>query len=132
MPKGAPKIAEEATEQARRVHSFALSRGLSLRNWALRAGISPNTLTELFSGRTKSLTYANLLKLARAESCYPTDIVGEAGILDLRGELLVSLSAVHKAVATWAVAHAFTNPEAVATEIVAVLEDVHLQGMNSA
>lgn len=116
MPRGKPILAEEASDQARMVHAFLVSRGLSMRGWSVRAGLSRNVLGELFAGRTRSLTYGTLAKLAAAEGVPPAQIVGASA-----DELLVTLAEVREAAARWAASRGLPDPENAATEITEIL-----------
>lgn len=90
-----------------------VERGLSMRSWCHRSGLSANVLTELFSGRTRSLKYATLARLAAAEGASPSDLVS--------GDILVRVSDVASAVATWAAGCGIADPTTAAAEVVGLL-----------
>ncbi|WP_043743766.1 helix-turn-helix domain-containing protein [Paramagnetospirillum magneticum] len=110
MAKRVPKLSHEAAPLARSVHAFMAGRGLSMRGWCRRAGLSANVLAELFSGRTRSLKYATLERLAAAEGVAASDLAAGAG--------LVRVSDVAAAVSAWAAERGIADPEGVAEEVI--------------
>lgn len=120
MPRGTPKLATEASDQARSVHAFLVANGLTMRGWSRAAGLSRNVLVELFSGRTRGLTYRTLAKLAVAAGASPSQIIGAAGMPTATAEM-VALSDVVAAIVRWCEATDTAEPESVAAHVIALL-----------
>lgn len=82
-----------------------------MRGWTARAGLSSNVLSELFSGRTRSVTHGTLEKLARAASVAPGDIVPGGGTAWVR------LDQVERAIIAWAESRGERSPREIAQDI---------------
>ncbi|WP_155801507.1 helix-turn-helix domain-containing protein [Magnetospirillum molischianum] len=123
MSKRPPKIEPNASDLAKKIHAFMLSEGLTMRGWGTRAGVSPNLLSELFSGRTRSITHIRLIKLARAVDKTPADIVGGDVLLSGLEDDTVPVSSVFKAVASWAASYGISDPAGAASAVVGALLD---------
>ncbi|EPY03515.1 hypothetical protein K678_00350 [Magnetospirillum fulvum MGU-K5] len=132
MSKREPKIEEGSSDQAKKVHAFLLSRGLSMRGWAMKAGVSASLLSELFSGRTRSLTYSRLLKLAKAAGVRPADIVGADSLSTLEDDRQFTVRDVYDAVTLWASLDKFDDPMAVATAIIEIMLETPEEPCNTA
>jgi DNA-binding Xre family transcriptional regulator len=65
----------EALGIARNIHRLRLARGLSLDELAVRMGISEGALSEVEKGRRWRVQWLNLLNLARALECQPSEIL---------------------------------------------------------
>ncbi len=57
--------------------NFMKDHNLNANSWAKKAGISEATIRHFLSGRNKSITLANLEKLARAAGVSPSTIIKE-------------------------------------------------------
>jgi DNA-binding Xre family transcriptional regulator len=65
------------TQQKQSLIKFMAEKGLNPNSWAKLAGISEATIRHFISGRSKSITSANLAKLAMAANADVVDIIGE-------------------------------------------------------
>lgn len=60
-------MTREGNELRVALRDYADRRDLAIKPWAKRAGVTPSLIFNFLSGRSKSLNYASLAKLARAQ-----------------------------------------------------------------
>jgi len=120
MSKAKPKLSESASPQARRVHAFLIEHDLSGRGWAKMAGVSSSLLSELFSGKTRSLTHEKLQALAGSVGVTVQDITGSSPPIN---DAPVSRAEVYRAVFAWATSENLPDPASAAEAVISFLDD---------
>lgn len=67
-----------ASEQRRTaIRRFMAAHGLKAKPWAIKAGLSPKTLSNFLNRKAESLTHTSLDKLARAADATIAELIGE-------------------------------------------------------
>ncbi len=85
MAAGAPscinasmQATHDADRRRRRITEIVTEKGWTVKEWCVRAGVSPNTLYNFLNGRSQSISLPILEKLANASKTPISRLTGEA------------------------------------------------------